>query len=64
MSQWWQWLELLLQTKTVLGSTPGQGLSVWSLPGLPVPAWVLSEYSGLFPQSNNMQTEGEINWSF
>merc|ERR1712035_272647 len=32
----------------------GQGLSVRSLHVLPVPAWVLSGYSGFLPQSKDM----------
>jgi len=35
-------------------STPGWGLSVWSLDVLPVYAWVLSGYSGFLPPSKNM----------
>ena len=35
-------------------STPGWGLSVWSLHVLPVYAWVLSRYSGFLPPPKNM----------
>jgi len=38
----------------VPGSTPGWGLSVWSLHVLPVYAWVLSRYSSFLPPSKNM----------
>ena len=48
------WLALSPHSKRVPGSTPGWGLSVWSLHVLPVYAWVLSGYSGYLPPSKNM----------
>ena len=41
-------------SERVPGSTPGWGLTVWSLHVLPVYAWVLSGYSGFLPPSKNM----------
>ncbi|MEQ2240519.1 hypothetical protein ILYODFUR_015876 [Ilyodon furcidens] len=38
----------------VLGLTPGWGSFCMNLCVLPVPAWVLSGYSGFLPQSKNM----------
>jgi len=48
------WLAPSPHSERVPGSTPGWGLSVWSLHVLPVYAWVLSEYSGFLPPSKNM----------
>ena len=48
------WLALLPHNERVPGSTPGWGLSVWSLHVLPVYAWVLSGFSGFLPPSKNM----------
>merc|ERR1712035_185044 len=49
-----QWLALPPHSKKVAGSILTWGLSVWSLHVLPVPAWVLSGYSGFLPQSKDM----------
>jgi len=48
------WLAPLPHSKRVPGSTPGWGLSVWSLHVLPVYALVLFGYSGFLPLSKNM----------
>ena len=48
------WLALSPHSESVPGSTPGWGLSVWSLHVLPVYVWVLSGYSGFLPLSKNM----------
>ena len=48
------WLASSPHSERVPGSTPGRGLSVWSLHVLPVYAWVLSGYSGFLPPSKNM----------
>ena len=40
--------------KKVLGSIPGQDISVWSLHVLPMFMRVFSRYSGFLPQSKNM----------
>ena len=45
---------VVVSLTTGSGSTPGWGLSVWSLHVLPVYAWVLSRYSGFPPPSKNM----------
>ena len=56
-----QWLALLPHSKKVLSSNwglgnfwLGQDLSVWSLHVL-MSVWLLSGYSGFFPQSKDMQ---------
>jgi len=49
-----RWLASSPHSKRVPGSTPGWGLSVWSLHVLPVYALVLSGYSGFLPPSKNM----------
>ena len=53
----------LLDPENVLSSIPGQGISVWHLHIVPVPTWILSRYFGFLPQSKNMQTECQVNWS-
>lgn len=40
-------------SKKVLGSVPGQDLSMWNLHVLPMCMWVFSRYSG-FPKSRDM----------
>lgn len=37
-----------------MGSYPGTGLSLWNSHALPMPAWLLSRFSGSLPQSKNM----------
>lgn len=46
-----QWLEQLPHSKKV--QLPAQGLSVCSLPVIPVSAWVLSSFPGFLPQSGS-----------
>ena len=48
------WLAPSPHSERVLSSTPGWGLSVWSLHVLPMYVWVLSGYSGFLPPSKNM----------
>jgi len=48
------WLAPWPHSKRVPGSTPGWGLSVWSLHVLPMHAWVPSGYSGFLSPSKNM----------
>ena len=55
-----QLLVLWPHSKRVLGSIPGQGVSVQSWHVLSVPVWVLSGYSGFLSQSKNMQTGGMV----
>jgi len=48
------WLALSPHSERVPGSTPGWGLSLWSLHVLPVYKWDLSGYSGFLPPFKNM----------
>ena len=49
---------ILPHSKKVVGSNPGQGISMWSLDVLPLSMWVFSRNSGFLPLSKNMQTGG------
>ena len=52
------WLAPLPHSKRVPGSTPGWGLSVWSLHVLLVYVWVLSGSSDFLPPSKNVRLIG------
>lgn len=52
-----QWLALSPHSKKVLGSNPGQGISVQGL--LVLSVWVFPGYSGFLTHSKNTQKLGE-----
>ena len=47
--------EGLVVTKTIIGSIPSRGLSVWSSHVLLLLVWVSSRYSSFLPQSKNIR---------